>query len=306
MSSQIHFQLEFLAVGSWFVHRNDNLQKIPSTREDVFNDESLSMRDKRSLMKFLRYVLQKDSQDEARPAMSSTETLSEALSSKFKVPAALQAPIMALALSSSPSNHISLENATQRIRRHMLSVGYFGPGFGGVIPKYGGNAEIAQVACRAQAVGGGAYLLGHGVDALDLDGSGELELVKVKLSDGTQVRARWVVGGVYDLPSRNSPQLASTARSGVVTQHSIHIVADPLKDFFPATSENGPVPAVAIVLVEYEDSIEKAPIYLQIHSEDSGECPPGQCKCYVPSACFHKDEQPYEYLSTLPEAFEPC
>ena len=282
VSSRIHTQLEFLAVGSWWVLRNGDLHKIPSTREDVFNDESLSMRDKRGLMKFLRRVLQ----EEEEAATSSEEldagiTLKAAMSTKFKIPESLQAPLLALALSPVTADKIPFDKALARIRRHMRSMGYFGQGFGAVIPKYGGNSEISQVACRAQAVGGGIYLLGHGLQSLSAptESGEDSGLVKCTLTDGTSVRSRYVVGSFDDTPSlQHNSEEPEPTRS---IWRSINVVANSLQSLFPPTSENGPNPAVAIVLVEDKDTdSSQNPVYLQVHSEETGECPANQCKRY--------------------------
>lgn len=310
VSSQIHSQLEFLAVGSWWVLRENQLHKIPSTREDVFNDDMLSMRDKRSLMKFLRFVLQEESDTPAEaPEPSHDLTLQQTLE-KYKIPPSLQAPILALALSPRPAQETKSDEAVLRIRRHLQSVGYFGPGFGAVIAKYGGNAEISQVACRAQAVGGGVYLLGHGIKAISTPevaepASDESNLTHVILSDGTSIRAKQVVGGIDDVPSTETTASTSGNLEPLITLQSISIVSDGLKSLFPPTSESGPVPAAAVVLVEQSSTTSQSPIYLQIHTEDTGECPSGQCKQLLflfPCLCSRMNK-PYEYLSTLAEAY---
>jgi RAB protein geranylgeranyltransferase component A len=286
VSSRVHTQLEFLAVGSWWIHRAGELQKIPSTREDVFNDESLSMKDKRGLMKFLRYVLQEGEDQSPDIPRDSQITLQAALTTKFKISESLQAPLQALALSTLPPNLTRFDTSLIRIRRHMRSMGYFGPGFGAVIAKYGGNSEISQVACRAGAVGGSVYLLGHELQdlrtiknsaATNTDGNTDQQsLIESVLPDGTRIRSKIVVGSSDDLPNAEHKAISGDYTS---TWQSINIVADPLRHLFPQTAENGPTPAVAIVLVESGDSdAEKAPVYLQIHSEDTGECPSGQCK----------------------------
>jgi Rab proteins geranylgeranyltransferase component A len=302
VSSQIHSQLEFQAVGSWWVHRGEHLSKIPSTREDVFSDEGLSMRDKRSLMKFLRFVLQEDDHPESESEHAEDSSLADALQTSFKVPPALQAPILALALSPEAATSTSLDGATKRIRRHMRSVGYFGPGFGAVLAKYGGNAEIAQVACRAQAVDGGVYLLGHGIDSVEpAEQGGTDESINVRLSDGTQVRSRWVVGGIDDLPREPSTNHSPADNALTITWHSIDIVASPMKHLFPATSENGPVPAAAIILVDPGQDAPSGPIYFQVHSEDMGECPAGQCECLsiFPRSSSYDDLLMNTYLHCL-------
>ncbi|RMZ86204.1 hypothetical protein DV737_g332, partial [Chaetothyriales sp. CBS 132003] len=290
VSSHIHSQLEFQAVGSWWICRDGKLQKIPSTREDVFDDDSLSVRDKRSLMKFLRYVLQDDdAQNEASAEAPPSTSLADALETRFRVPAALQAPIVALALSPQLAATTDFNYATTRIRRHMRSAGYFGPGLGAVLAKYGGNAEISQVACRAQAVGGGVYLLGTGLKAVHAPSTmpqdsveAAASLTRVELSDGTEIKARWVVGGVDDLPPEvDRPLQDHQASPTVTTYHTIDIVSSPLQHLFPPTAENGHVPVVAIVLVLEDAAVDTAPIYLQVHSEDSGECPSGQTVIYA-------------------------
>jgi hypothetical protein len=88
-----------------------------------------------------------------------------------------------------------------------------------------------------------------------------------------------VVGGADDLP--NTTSFSTSAQEEHSTLQSISIVASPLKELFPPTSESGPVPAAAIVLVEQSTESQQPPVYLQVHSEDTGECPSGQCKSHV-------------------------
>ncbi|EXJ72081.1 uncharacterized protein A1O5_04585 [Cladophialophora psammophila CBS 110553] len=290
VSSQIHTQLEFLAVGSLWVLGDGQLHKIPSTREDVFNDESLSMKDKRGLMKFLRYVMQEEEESTTGSEKGNTSiSLKVALSTKFKIPDSLQAPLVVLALSPIAADLLPFDKALARIRRHMRSMGHFGQGFGAVVAKYGGTAEIAQVACRAGAVGGGVYLLGHGLQDLDATSNtpapqgtdgGDISLIECTLSNGTRIRARYVVGNRDDIPAVKGA--TEEVVSFCTTWRSVNVIADPLRSMFPPTSDNGPIPAVAIVLVDDgTPHNDQNPIYLQIHSEDTGECPAGQCLIYA-------------------------
>jgi Rab proteins geranylgeranyltransferase component A len=307
VSSRIHTQLEFLAVGSWWVLRGGQVHKIPSIREDVFNDESLSMKDKRGLMKFLRYVLQEETTAPVPEDVDTEISLEAAMSTKFKIPESLQAPLLALALSPLAARSIPFEKALARIRRHMRSMGYFGPGFGAVIPKYGGNCEISQVACRAQAVGGGIYLLGHGLARVQSEAHGVEDdaLVQSTLSDGTSIRSQYVAGSFDEISAHEETQGRQEPSSN--TWKSISVIGNPLSSLFPATSENGPNPAVAIVLVDENSDPNNNPIYLQVHSEDTGECPAGQCKSfYSPCRSSFHDDPTTEYLSTLPEHSVPC
>lgn len=264
VSSQIHAQLEFQAVGPFFV-LDEGLQKIPSNREDVFADDSLSDRDKRRLMKLLRYALE----DQNEPALSTS--LAEQLTDRFKLPASLWPPVQALTLSTDRLENTPFDTSIARLRRQLTSMGYFGPGLAAVMAKYGGNAELCQVACRACAVGGGVYLLGHSITSLMLS-TQENSNIQITLTDGTKVEARHVVGMYQDLPI----QTLTTESTSRYVFRSVSIISQPLRHLFTPASEDSPVPAVAIISVD--DKSNGSPIFLQVHSEDTGECPQGQCK----------------------------
>ncbi|KIV91107.1 hypothetical protein, variant 4 [Exophiala mesophila] len=245
------------------------------------------MKDKRGLMKFLRFALQQE-EDTSFEAVDPALSFTNVLSNTFKIRDNLQAPLLALALSPTPAASMPFSMALSRIRRHMRSMGYFGPGFGAVVAKYGGNSEMAQVACRAGAVGGAVYLLGHHLTEVQLptstvsgESTDDSSLFHCTLSDGTPIRSKVVVGSLDDLPP-DMPR-ASSATTQVNVWRTISIVADPLRSLFPQTADNGPVPAVAIVLVDTPTSEGPAtgPIYLQVHSEDTGECPSGQSIIYA-------------------------
>lgn len=271
------------------MYTDGKLQKIPSSREDVFADDTISVRDKRRLMGLLRYVLE----DEGTIKNGTdTSTLEAKLHDQFKLPEHLQVPVQALTLSTDTLSNTRFEPAMARLKLHLASMGYFGPGLAAVMAKYGGNAEIAQVACRAGAVGGFVYLLGHGVKAIQTASEDKL-LMSIELSDGTVVKARHVVGIPSDLPNETL-SAAGIRKEDEETRnvaHRICIVSQPLRHLFVSASESGPVPAVAIVLVG-DGSKGKSPVYLQIHSEDTGECPTGQCKLSSSSSsCPFYDEQ---------------
>lgn len=286
VSSRIHTQLEFQAVGAFYVLRQRNLAKIPSNREDVFADDSLSVRDKRKLMNLLRYVV--DEHDEA--ALEQDTSMQEALQERFKLPQSLNGPVQALSLTTGTLDKSSFSEATTKLKRHFMSMGYFGPGLAAVMAKYGGNSEIAQVACRAGAVGGFVYLLGQGVASFDR--SEVVDRLTVQLSDGVQVKTRYLVGTASDLPSIQSSSGVLQSDKTQQVAHHISIVSNPLKHLFIAAAEGGSIPAVAIVLAELDGS-ELPPVYLQIHSEETGECPAGKCEFSPRHLTLSYDEQTF-------------
>lgn len=305
VSSKVYRQLEFQAVGSWWVYGNSTatatkeegasqapcsvsqqLRRVPSSREDVFSDETISMKSKRMLIRFLRTINQpqqtgKETEQPSIVEDHDTElSLSEYLSSKFNAPAELHNPILSLSLCQQSPHETPAKLALPRIQRHLGSLGVFGPGFGSLIAKWGGGSEIVQVGCRALAVGGGVYVLGQGVQSVDNPEAEDEGYHQLTLSNGERIRTKYIVGTPWDLPTE--------AGRPFITMHkvsrSISVISSPLESLFPATAEGGPVPAGAVVLVPGEalsgDVAGAAPAYLLVHSSETGECPDGQCVIY--------------------------
>lgn len=299
VSSKVYRQLEFQAVGSWWIYRSPGrsgadtsnpsdgasagLDCVPRSREDVFTDDNISLKSKRTLMKLLRHITQ-SSQDDDVPDEGEDLDLpfADYLTSKFHIPSELQYPLLSLSLSQSAPQQASASYVIPRIKRHLASIGVFGPGFGSVLAKYGGGSEISQVGCRALAVGGGVYVLNRGIreiqvpEGRDKDDSKD-NRVLLKLADGEQVRTAFLVGSQWDLPTE--------AKDDSTTYHkvarSITVVSSPLEILFPVTSDGGPIPAGAVVLIPGNALSEKKdlpPVYLIVHSSETGECPAGQCK----------------------------
>ena len=303
VSSKVHRQLEFLAVGSWWVYEKNNnseknnlgtiagsegstgqLSKIPGGREDVFKDKSIDLRSTRSLMKFIKLAADPEGHATFLDEWGALP-FSQILASQFKIPPEMQSPIIALTSSPNPPSKTTTSFAMTRIHRHLTSIGLFGPGFGSVIPKWGGLAEIAQVACRAGAVGGGVYVLKNGIESIDFHNhqdTKEPRPLRIQLQSGEEVSSDWIVGTHNDLP-----QLEQAPNPRVVeVSRSISIVSSPLSTLFPLSAEGAPPPAGAVIVflsesinIAVEESrTEDPPVYLQVHSSDTGECPNGQSK----------------------------
>ena len=305
VSSKVYRQLEFLAVGSWWLYESEQrdesftihpannktsgkLKKIPGGREDVFADKTIDLKSKRALMKFLRLAADVDVQQTILEEWGH-RTFEDFLTSQFSLSLELQSALHALTLSLQPPSVTKTSYALPRITRHLSSIGVFGPGFGSVIPKWGGMAEIAQVACRAGAVGGGIYVLGKGVDVVCNNNQAPNEVNQAKLTvsleGGDTVTSEWIAGASYELPTQFS--VAADHESASYISRSITVVSSALSELFPLTAEGAPPPAGAVVVfptVSTKDSTSP-PVYLIIHSSDTGECPTGQSK-QAPMTCL--------------------
>lgn len=329
MSSRAFRQIEFLAVGSFFIFKpastpaSDDvkdtqdaapkLARIPSTREDIFLTSAIPARAKRLLMKFLKFVLEYESDDQRIIwEQHADKPLSEFLRDEFKFGEAdLQTYILTLTLALD-YRKITTKDGLAISYRHLTSMGVFGPGFAAVYPKWGGSSEIAQVACRAGAVGGGVYMLGSGIKEVKktvVAGSegtkqedGEVEL---ELTSGVTVRTRLLFRG-DEKPAENGERISRL----------VAVVKSPLTSLFETVVEGAPTPVAAIVAfppssIKGDDGVESQhPIYVIAHSSDTGECPAKQSKSNPPSTIHlicppilecHDDPNFKHYLSTLPE-----
>lgn len=311
VSSKVHAQLEFLAVGSWWIYSSKadgdgespsgELRRIPGGREDVFSDKSIDLRSSRALMKFLKIAANTESHEAILEEWGS-KPFPEYLTFQYNIPVASQDPLLALTSSTDPPAKTLTSFALPRIHRHLTSIGLFGPGFGSVLPKWGGLAEIAQVGCRAGAVGGGVYVLNKGVESFEEKSTastaeedtpkhdeeapkGEEEApLKVSLQGGEELNTHWLVGSSEDLPKPS--ECASAELDTLEISHSISIVSSPLSSLFHLSAEGAPPPAATVVvfpsgLIPLDSSTiagEIPPVYMTIHSSDTGECPAGQCK----------------------------
>ncbi|KAL8823134.1 MAG: hypothetical protein Q9191_006142 [Dirinaria sp. TL-2023a] len=315
VSSRVHAQLEFLAVGSWWVFNHEpsgsgetktplgatpsgEFRRIPGGREDVFSDKSLDLRAIRPLMKFLKLAADAEAHHSILEDWAS-KPFSECLKFHFNMPLVLHAPLLALTSSQTPPSDTLTSYALPRIHRYLTSIGLFGPGFGLVLPKWGCLSEIAQVGCRASAVGGGVYVLKNGVETLretaypiseaGNDPKAVVEAVPpltIRLQGGEELKAHWLVGSVEDLPQ----SVAVRECEEVQISHSITIVSSPLSPLFHLAAEGAPTPAATVVVfpsgsLATDGSVSAAempPVYLTIHSSDTGECPAGQCDLFCP------------------------
>lgn len=152
--------LEFKSVDDIYILDDNSLVKVPSSKEDVFTNKSVSLIEKRKLMKFLTFAMDFEETD---PVFEGTENMTYAkfLAEKFKITGKLQQAIVyAIALVDDQAPfRVGLDNT----HRFVKAMGRFGKG-AYLCPLYGGASEIAQAFCRVCAVYGGVYILSQPLD----------------------------------------------------------------------------------------------------------------------------------------------
>lgn len=302
VSARVDQQIDFVASGNtWLLQplssaSQPTLTKVPGSREDIVSDKSVDARAKRSIIKFLRFVGDLDAQRETWESEVDSP-FSDFLREKFGLSEQVEKPIHALTMSSKSVMNTKTEWALRRIEGHLKSMNVLGPGFGSVVPKWGGLGEVVQVACRAQAVGGGTYVLGQGVTNVQDSTGSEGRSLMVELTSGEKVSCNWVVSGYNNIPTAKQNDI----QFETLSTHSISIISRPLSALFAHPSEDSPEPASAIVNVSEDGG---TPIHIVAHSSASGECPDGQCEslCFIFLSEYFYDDH-IEYLPTLAELF---
>ena len=227
-------------------------------------------------MKFLKFVIDFENQPDLWTQHAECP-LDGFLASKFQLPEAMQQVIGALTLSLDQPSQTTVKYALPRIARHLTSIGVFGPGFGSVVPKWGGGAEIAQVSCRAGAVGGAIYALGTELSMVPSD------LQKYTLSTRESISTTFCVRSQDHPEERDGLACLASAES---VARSVNIISSDLAGLFKTTVEGAPSGAVSVVAFPSGslDGIEGSqyPVYIMAHCSETGECPQNQCKHYPP------------------------
>ncbi|ORZ00599.1 GDP dissociation inhibitor-domain-containing protein [Syncephalastrum racemosum] len=159
--------LEFKGVDDMFVFNHDTtrMEKVPSSKEDVFSNKSIKLIDKRKLMNFLTFTMDYQNDPTALEGFESA-TYAEYLSKKFKITGRLQTAILyAIAV---VDTRTDAKTGLERTQAFMKSIGRFSKG-GYLCTLYGGGSEIAQAFCRICAVYGGIYILNQKLSSFILD-----------------------------------------------------------------------------------------------------------------------------------------
>jgi RAB protein geranylgeranyltransferase component A len=172
--------LEFQLVKSLYVFEDKKLVKVPGSKEDVFADSSISLIDKRRLMKFFTFasevnLTELENQDLA--GISFMDYLGQQ-----KIPERLITIIMSAIVFEVDYEKVSTMSARDGLARtqaHLQSIGRYGPG-AMLTALYGTGSELSQAFSRYCAIYGGSYILDFDIQSVQQDGD------TWTVSDGSQ------------------------------------------------------------------------------------------------------------------------
>lgn len=156
VTARVYKYLEFLPLSSFHFFENDNFEKMTSTKQDIFTNQTLSLATKRSLMKFIKFSLDWESHSDVWSPYkdASIETF---LQEQFKLEKA-QIFELIFSIGLCNNNETHTPEALARIKRYLISYDVYG-NFPVMYSKYGGAGEISQGFCRSAAVAGATYKL---------------------------------------------------------------------------------------------------------------------------------------------------
>ncbi|RUS20819.1 GDP dissociation inhibitor-domain-containing protein [Endogone sp. FLAS-F59071] len=193
ITSGVSRYLEFKGVEKSFIFdgEEETFDKVPISKEDIFTNKSISLVDKRKLMKFLTFALEYENSQEAYEGYEA-KPFAEFLKDKYRIDGKLlRAVLYSIALNGVADEDANTMDGLARTSRFLKSLGRFG-NYAFLYPLYGGGSEIAQAFCRICAVYGGIYMLNHRIREL-LVSKETGEFVGLVDTNGQTLKSKWLI-----------------------------------------------------------------------------------------------------------------
>ncbi len=265
IKSRVYKYLEFLPLSSFHFFENDNFEKMSNTKQDIFTNQSLSLITKRSLMKFIKFAIDWENQQDIWENYKK-ESIEKFLKEQFK----LEKPqIFELIFSIGLCNNLSISTpeALARIKRYLISFDVYG-NFPVMYSKYGGAGEISQGFCRSAAVAGTTYKLNTRLESFD-------PKTKIaKFSDNSKIK---VNEQVILSPSQAPLNSKFIPNQDYEIQRLTVIVKKDCKEWF----ENGESASIVVFPSGSLSNNNKEAVQAIIMSEDTGITAKDTCVWYL-------------------------
>lgn len=265
IKSRVHQYLEFQSLSNFHTFENDNFEKLTNSKQEIFTDQSLPLMTKRNLMRFIKFVLEWETQPELWKPYSE-QPLAKFLADKFK----LERPqVYELLFSIGMCRNFDTKTPTglARIRRFLTSFDVYGP-FPVLYSKYGGPGELSQGFCRSAAVAGAIYKLNHQLMSYDPNSQ------TATFQDGSRAV---VTEKVVISPSQHPPNSKNVPEQKYEIHRLTCIVEKDCSQWF-SEGEN------AAVVVFPPDSLKsgnKQSVQVLLLGSGAEVCEPGTCIWYL-------------------------
>ncbi|KAJ3023935.1 hypothetical protein HKX48_009143 [Thoreauomyces humboldtii] len=196
VTSGVGKYLEFKVLEQIYLSWNGELELVPGSKEDVFSNSTVSLVDKRRLMKFLTFALDYETNESVYEPYKGQPYIDFLREQKLNPRlCAFVVNATALAVESELAATLSTERGLELTQRHLRSIGRWGK-TAFLVALYGAGSELAQSFCRLSAVYGGTYILNYSVKEIKLPngiGNGEAAPVTVVGTDGQTYTAACLI-----------------------------------------------------------------------------------------------------------------
>ncbi|KAJ2908050.1 hypothetical protein GGI21_003275, partial [Coemansia aciculifera] len=155
--------VQFKGVEHNYIARDDDaIERVPDSKGDIFASDSLSLIEKRKLMKLMTSIDDDKLTEECADDMS----FAQFLKTRFKLSGKLLDSVLYAVARVEKRDELSARAGCARVQKYVRSIGRYGR-MAYLCAMYGGGSEIAQSFCRLCAVSGGTYILSERVGSVE-------------------------------------------------------------------------------------------------------------------------------------------
>ncbi|KAI3627157.1 hypothetical protein CBS14141_001158 [Malassezia furfur] len=265
------------------------VERVPSSKSEIFRHKGISLADKRRLMRFLQLAMGTDANESAL-ASRKHEALSTVLASLQLDARLTKAVQYGVCLAWDDSERA--DTALARTHQALAGLGRYGDA-AYLVGQYGGAGELAQGFCRASAVKGATFVLGHAIKSLEHDGKQWL----LRLDGIDEVFSATQLACAPEAYAAATGE-ATAAPAPSLYEHMAIVVVDAPIDW-ERMGDDPSTPETALLVLP-PGSVEGAEnaVMVLMQGEGTFSCPKGQYVYYL--VTYAKDDK----ASTLQPAID--
>ncbi|KAJ2831238.1 hypothetical protein GGI24_001641 [Coemansia furcata] len=200
--------VQFKGVEHNYIVRNDIVERVPDSKGDIFASDSLSLVEKRKLMKLMTAITDDEDITQLLGDCADMDFV-QFLETRFKLAGKLLDSVVYAVARAESRDGLSARAGCERVQKYVKSIGRYGR-MAYLCAMYGGGSEIAQSFCRLCAVSGGTYILSEDVRSIQ-HRDGDNEGYSVQLAHGTVYTKHLVLDPCYAPDSLSAVSAISRA-----------------------------------------------------------------------------------------------
>lgn len=208
IKSGVSRYLEFKTIENIYLNIENKLENVPVSKAEIFNSKSISLVEKRYLMKFITEIIENNESEQNLIENFEDKPLIEFLIHK-QLSSKLQSFILyALALetkSETSSERMKTKQGIEKIKNFVMSLGRFKANSPWLYPLFG-LGDLSQSFCRLSAVYGTIFILDSYVNGLNLQISdSKLEIESIQVGQTNQLKCKYLISNLDHVPELIKP-----------------------------------------------------------------------------------------------------